>query len=245
MTRRGTPYGWSGNRPKLSGQQLRKLMDYFPVEFSDHQRKNVEIILQSMFRDRGLDRAYEAKLKLDGQGKPTTWLVKQTEPFRLSSSRSKDVLARRFRDLPEDVQSAVVELTLLRRKETYRHRKKETSEELIHRLDEEPTPKEMFDVLTEFVSNPSRARSEPALRQLVRGLAALWHAYAGEIPRRSVVSSYHRRDRTYREGGQFTELCRCMASFIEESLDGQLRRPGPSLGGLVRQECDILRGELE
>jgi hypothetical protein len=245
MAADGTPCGWTGDQPRLSDEQLVKLLAYLPTNFESHQRKNVELIFQNMFHYGRKSRASEAKLTLDGKGKPTTCLVKETERFRQCRTRRNDLLERRFSDMSENAQSIVVELTKSRRNESYRHSNTETPEELLHRLDKEPTYEEMIDELTKFISKPSPARSEPTLRQLIRGLAALWTDHVGELPGRSVISRDHRKVGRYFEGGHFHELCFCLATFIEESLHEDLRQPLTSLRGLVRSELDKLRAELE
>lgn len=85
-----------------------------------------------------------------------------------------------------------------------------------------------------------RGATDPALEQMTRGLAALYHDVTGELPGRTWVDASDSP-----EQGRFLALCRLLAEAVNQSLPKEFQRKKlPSMTKTVRRMVKEFKNEL-
>ena len=97
----------------------------------------------------------------------------------------------------------------------------------------------------EIEDSVSRGGGEPALRQMVRGLAAVYRDATAVIPTRTYQPWETAGKSPGGEGGHFLELAKAFAGMVNEALPEDLQRERPSsLSKIVREEIEALAKDM-
>ncbi|MCH8113043.1 MAG: hypothetical protein IH905_14000 [Proteobacteria bacterium] len=97
----------------------------------------------------------------------------------------------------------------------------------------------------EIKDSVSRGGGEPALRQMVRGLADIYYEATGVLPTRIYRPWRTGNDDRAGETGPFLNLARALAGMANEALPENLRRKRrSSLSNIVREELEALAREI-
>lgn len=97
----------------------------------------------------------------------------------------------------------------------------------------------------EIEESVSKGGGEPALRQMVRGLADVYHKSTGVMPKRAYQPWETAKKKPGGETGPFLKLARALAGMVNEALREDLQRKRrASLTNIVREELEALAREI-
>lgn len=252
--------GWTKDRPPLPDPALRAIRNGMGSKISTNKWPIFAEHLQLIFSATVLAETFrqqlrkglcsdllpkqKAKLKKSDRGKKLGTLVRQelnilrNRYAALANGSDRDAHAEFFQALSRALPASarLLEEQIL---EEHNIRVRRYSSEAIRNSAFPHIGGVLEELCTIINQGVTTGRSEAALEQMARALAALYHDFVGKRPGRSWL------DLVGTEGGRYLDLCRIMAQAVNDALPADLRRPkAADMAKPARRMVDELKLEL-